>query len=277
MERLIITAAVVGSGPTKRMNQAVPYTPVEIAVEAVNCWRAGAAVAHIHVRHPQSGAPSMDVDLFQEVVSQIRTECDMLINLTTSGLDLQGEDVIEQRLAPVTLTPDLCTLDIGSVNFYERVFVNPPAWGVLAAERMRAVGVKPEIEVFDTGHIAQARSLIDDGLIETPPYFQLCMGVGWGIKATPEHLRFMHSQLPPGAIWSVLGIGQAQLPMNRMGIQLGGHVRVGFEDNLYLEKGVLAKSNAQFVERIVSLAGEMGRQVASPVEARHILGLPRAD
>lgn len=277
MEKLIITAAVVGSGPTKAKNPAVPYTPAEIAGEAVNCWRAGAAVAHIHVRHPESGAPSMDVDLFQEVVSLIRTECDMLINLTTSGLDLKGEDVIEQRLAPVKLAPELCSLDIGSVNFRERVFVNPPAWGVLAAECMRAVGVKPEIEVFDIGHIAQAQSLIDDGLIETPPYYQLCMGVGWGIEATPENLHFMHSKLPPEAIWSVLGIGQAQLPMNTVGIQLGGHVRVGFEDNLYLEKGVLAKNNAQFVERIVQLAGDMGRQIASPAEVRRILGLPGAE
>lgn len=277
MEKLIITAAVVGSRPTRAMNPAIPYTPAEIAQEAVDCWRAGAAVAHIHVRHPESGAPSMDIELFHEVVARIRDECDMLINLTTSGLDLQGEDVIEQRLAPVKLAPELCSLDIGSVNFRERVFVNPPAWGVLAAERMRAVGVKPEIEVFDTGHIAQAQSLIDDGLIETPPYFQLCMGVGWGIEATPVNMHFMHSKLPAGAIWSVLGVGAAQLPMITMGLELGGHVRVGFEDNLYLEKGLLATSNAQFVERVVRLAGEMERQVASPPEARHILGLPGAD
>ncbi|MCJ7567667.1 MAG: 3-keto-5-aminohexanoate cleavage protein [Anaerolineales bacterium] len=258
------------------MNPAVPYKPAEIAQAAVDCWRAGAAVAHIHVRHPESGEPSMDVELFREVVARIRDECDMLINLTTSGLDLRGEDVIEQRLAPLTLAPELCSLDIGSVNFRERVFVNPPEWGVQAAERMHAAGVKPEIEVFDVGHITQARAMIDDGLIEQPAFFQLCMGVGWGIEATPENLLFMRSKLPPGARWSVLAVGRAQLPMITMGMLLDGHVRVGFEDNLYLEKGVLATSNAQFVEQVVRLCGEVGREVASPAEARRILNLPPA-
>jgi len=276
MEKLIITAALVGSGPTKPMNPAVPYKPAEIAQAAVDCWRAGAAVAHIHVRHPESGEPSMDVELFREVVARICDECDMLINLTTSGLDLRGEDVIEQRLAPLTLAPELCSLDIGSVNFRERVFVNPPEWGVQAAERMHAAGVKPEIEVFDVGHITQARAMIDDGLIEQPAFFQLCMGVGWGIEATPENLLFMRSKLPPGARWSVLAVGRAQLPMITMGMLLDGHVRVGFEDNLYLEKGVLATSNAQFVEQVVRLCGEVGREVASPAEARRILNLPPA-
>lgn len=273
MEKLIITAAIVGSRPTKAMNPAVPYTPAEIAGAAVDCWRAGAAVAHIHVRHPESGAPSMELDLFQEVVDQIRDECDMLINLTTSGFHLDGEDVDEQRLAPVGLKPELCSLDIGSVNFKEGAFINPPAWGALAAERMRAASVKPEIEVFELGHIAQARALIDEGYIEAPPYFQLCMGVGWGIEATADNLRFMYAKLPPGAIWSVLGVGRAQVPMTTMGIELGGHVRVGFEDNLYLEKGLLATSNAQFVERVVKLTEKRGRPVASPEEAHRILGI----
>ena len=277
MEKLIITAAVVGSRPTKAMNPAVPYKPAEIAQEAVDCWRVGAAVAHIHVRHPESGAPSMDIELFREVVARVRDDCDILINLTTSGLDLCGEDVIEQRLAPVTLAPDLCSFDIGSVNFRERVFVNPPEWGVQAAERMRAAGVKPEIEVFDVGHIAQARALIEEGLIEQPAYFQLCMGVGWGIEATSENLYFMHSKLPDGAVWSVLGVGRAQQVMITQAMETGGHVRVGFEDNLYLEKGVLATSNAQFVERAVRLSGEVGREVASPAEARRILSLPREE
>jgi 3-keto-5-aminohexanoate cleavage enzyme len=274
MEKLIITAAVVGSGPTKAINPAVPYKPAEIAQAAIECGRAGAAIAHIHVRQPESGEPSMDIKLFREVVTQIRGECDLLINLTTSGLDLAGEDVIEQRLAPVNLAPELCSLDIGSVNFRERVFVNPPEWGLQAAERMLSASVKPEIEVFDVGHIAQACALIEAGLILAPAYFQLCMGVGWGIEATPENLLFMRSNLPKGAHWSVLGVGRAQLPMITMGIILGGHVRVGFEDNLYLKKGVLAGSNAQFVAQAVRLADELGRPVASPAEARRILGLP---
>jgi 3-keto-5-aminohexanoate cleavage enzyme len=277
MDKMIITVAVVGSQPTKEMNPAVPYTPAEIAQEALDCWRAGAAVAHIHVRDPKTGAPSMALELFREVVSRIRAESDMLINLTTSGLHLRGEDLFEQRLAPVALGADLCSLDIGSVNFRDQTFINPPEWGRLAAERMLATGVKPEIEVFEVGHIAQARALIEEGLIPAPPYFQLCMGVGWGIPANPENLRFMQAQLPLQAVWSVLGVGRAQREMVRLATEMGGHVRVGFEDNLYLEKGVLADSNAQFVERVVALGDDLGRQVASPNEARMILGLPRGE
>jgi 3-keto-5-aminohexanoate cleavage enzyme len=274
MDKLIITAAVVGSRPTKAMNPAVPYTPEEIAREAVACWRAGAAVAHVHVRDPGTGAPSMDLSLFKQVVDRIRSESDMLLNLTTSGLHLEGDDTSEERLAPLSLNTELCSFDVGSFNFRDRVFINPPTWGLLAAERMRAASVKPEIEVFDVGHIGQARDLIEQGLIQAPPYFQLCMGVGWGIGATPENLQFMHSKLPPGSVWSVLGVGRAQAEMISLAARMGGHVRVGFEDNLYLEKGVLASSSAQFVERAVEMGRELGRAAASPADARQILGLP---
>ena len=274
MDKVIITAALTGSRTTKAHNPAVPYTPQEIAEDAVACWQAGAAVVHIHVRDPQTGAPSMDLALFREVVERIRARCDVVLNLTTSGLHLEGPDVLERRLAPVTLHPDLCSLDIGSVNFRDRVFLNPPEWGEMAARRMREHGVKPEIEVFDVGHVAQALDLIARGLVEEPPYFQLCMGVPWGIPATPENLLFLRSQLPPGARWSVLGVGRAQWTMVALGILLGGHVRVGFEDNVYLERGVLAASNAQMVEKAVRLVRDLGREVASVDEARAILGLP---
>lgn len=273
MDKLIITAALTGSRPTKTMNPAVPYAPAEIAAEAVACARAGAAVVHIHVRDPLTGAPSSDPALFAEVVTRIRGECDVLINLTTSGLHIEGEDIVARRLAPVALQPELCSLDIGSVNFRDRLFANPPDWGETAARAMQAAGVKPEIEVFDVGHIHQARHLIERGLIDPPPYFQLCMGVDWGIPATAENLLFMQRQLPPGAVWSVLGVGRAQLPMITLGILLGGHIRVGFEDNLYLRKGVLASSNAAFVEMAVNLAHQLQREVATPAEARAILGL----
>lgn len=273
MDKLIITAALTGSRPTKAMNPAVPYAPAEIAAEAVACARAGAAVVHIHVRDPLTGAPSSDPSLFAEVVTRIRGECDVLINLTTSGLHIEGEDIVARRLAPVALQPELCSLDIGSVNFRDRLFANPPDWGETAARAMQAAGVKPEIEVFDVGHIHQARHLIERGLIDPPPYFQLCMGVDWGIPATAENLLFMQRQLPPGAVWSVLGVGRAQLPMITLGILLGGHIRVGFEDNLYLRKGVLAPSNAAFVEMAVNLAHQLQREVATPAEARAILGL----
>ncbi len=273
MEKLIVTAAVVGSRPMRVMNPAVPYTPEEIAMSALRCWRAGASIAHIHVRDPESGAPSMELRLFQEVVERIRAESDMLINLTTSGFHLTGEDAGERRLDPLKLSPELCSFDIGSVNFREGAFVNPPVWGGMAAKRMQAAGVKPEIEVFELGHIRQACALIDDGLIDQPAYFQLCMGVGWGIGATAENLNFMHSKLPHGAIWSVLGVGRAQRQMIAQGAEMGGHVRVGLEDNLYLEKGVLATSNAQFVDQAVQMAKELGREVACPADAREILGI----
>jgi 3-keto-5-aminohexanoate cleavage enzyme len=273
MEKVIITAAVIGSRPTKEMNPAVPYTPKEIAEAAVESCRAGAAIAHIHVRDPKTGEPDFKLELFKEVLDRIRQECDMLVNLTTSALFLSGPDVIEQRLQPVTLRPDICSLDIGSVNFPVKTFLNPPEWGETAAKRMREYKVKPEIEVFDVGHIYQALDYLEKGLFDDPPYFQLCMGTKWGIEGTPENLLFMRSKLPPHAQWSVLGVGRTQLPMITMAIVLGGNVRVGFEDNIYLSKGVLAKSNAQFVEMAVNLVNHLQREVATPEEARRMLGI----
>ena len=275
MNKVIITAAVTGSRPTKEMNPAVPYTPDEIARSAIECWRAGAAIAHIHVRDPETGEPDHKLELFREVVEGIRGECDMLINLTTSGLHIEGayEEVVEKRLGPLKFKPEICSLDIGSMNFQDKVFINPPGWGEEAAKRMREHGVKPEIEVFDSGHISQALDLIERGLIEEPPLFQLCMGVRWGIEATEENLLFMKSKLPPNARWSVLGIGRTQKEMITLGIQLGGNIRIGFEDNLYLREGVLAKSNAELVEMALDLVRQQGREVATPEEAREIVGV----
>jgi len=273
MEKVIITAAVTGSRPTKEMNPAVPYTPKEIAQSAVECHWAGAAIAHIHVRDPETGKPDFKIELFREVMDRIRDECDMIINLTTSGLHLGGSNLIERRLEPVTLRPEICSLDLGSINLPDTAFVNPPEWGRIAAERMREYGVKPEIEVFDVGHIYQALDWIDEGLINDPPYFQLCMGIRWGIEATPENLLFMKSKLPPNARWSVLGVGRAQLSMMALGILLGGNIRVGFEDNIYLREGVLAKSNAQLVEMAVDMVGLLQRETATPNEAREIFGI----
>jgi 3-keto-5-aminohexanoate cleavage enzyme len=213
MEKAIITVAVTGSRPTKEMNPAVPYTPEEIAQSAVSSWRAGAAVAHIHVRNPETGEPSSDINLFREVVDRIRAGCDMILNLTTSGLFLQGEDGLETRLRVLELSPEICSLDIGSMNFRDRAFINPPEWGELAAKRMLEQGVKPEIEVFEVGHVMQAIDLIDKGIIQSPPYFQLCMGVKWGIDATEDSLSFLKNKLPSNATWSVLGVGRHQLPM----------------------------------------------------------------
>ncbi|OGO19175.1 MAG: hypothetical protein A2Z14_06650 [Chloroflexi bacterium RBG_16_48_8] len=273
MDKVIITAAVTGSRPTKEMNPAVPYTPGEIAQSAIECYRAGAAIVHIHVRDPKTGQPETNIELFRNIMDRIRAKCDLIINLTTSGLHIDDPNPIETRLQPVSLQPEICSLDIGSVNFTDQAFINPPDWGETAAKRMLECGVKPEIEIFDVGHISQAFNLASKGLIKEPLYFQLCMGVKWGIEATPENLIFLKNKLPPGARWSVLGIGKEQLPMIAMGILLGGNIRVGFEDNIYLRKGVLADSNAQLVEMAVELARSLQRQVATPDEARKILGI----
>jgi len=272
-EKIIITVAVTGSRPTKQMNPAVPYSPKEIIAAAVECHKAGAAITHIHVRDPATGQPAFRTDLFKEVLDGIRERCDMIVNLTTSGLFLEGPDVVSQRLQPISLRPDICSFDLGSVNFETRAFVNPPEWGERAAKGMQENGVKPEIEVFDVGHIYQAMDLIQRGSIDTPPYFQLCMGVKWGIEASAENLLFMKSKLPASALWSVLGIGRSQLPMITLGILLGGNIRVGFEDNIYLKKGIPASSNAQMVELAADLAERLGREVATPAEARRMLGI----
>ncbi len=273
MNKTIITVAVCGSIPTKEMNPAVPYTPKEIADSAIDSYKAGATIAHIHVRDPETGVPTSDISLFSEVVDRIRNSCDMIINLTTSGINLKGENVIEQRLEPVKLLPEICSFDIGSMNFQHRPFINSPEWGRLAAKRMREYGIKPEIEVFDMGHIRQAKHWLKEGLIDDPPYFQLCMGAGWGIEATPENLLVMKNALPPGVIWSVLGVGRMQLPMITMAMLSGGHIRVGFEDNIYLRRGELLKSNAQIVEVAANIIQQLQGEVANTNEAREILGL----
>lgn len=271
--KIIITVAVTGRHPTKEMNPAVPYTPKEIADAALESARAGAAIAHVHVRDPNTGAPDFKRERFEEVLDRIRAQSDMIVNLTTTGSHLRGPDIISQRLVPVSLKPDMCSLDVGSMNFSDRVFSNSPRWAEAAARCMRENRVKPELEVFDVGHIRQAVDLIDKGLIEPPPFFQLCMGVKWGIEASLENLLFMRRRLPSGVPWTVLGVGKAQLPMITTGILLGGHIRVGFEDNLFIKKGVLAKSNAQMVEMAADLAERLGRSVALPGEARRILGI----
>ena len=196
------------------MNPAVPYTPEEIVNSAVDCYHAGAAITHVHVRDPETGRPAYEIDLFRRVLEGIRDRCDMVVNLTTSGLRLKPED-ISGRLEPVSLKPDICSFDLGSMNFQDRVFINSPQWSETAAKTMQRLGVKPEIEVFDVGHIYQAIDLVDRGLVNDPPYFQICMGVRWGIAGTPENLLFMKSKLPSSAIWSVLGVQKTQLPNER--------------------------------------------------------------
>jgi 3-keto-5-aminohexanoate cleavage enzyme len=274
--KVMITVAVSGSRPTKEMNPAVPYTPSEIIDAALESYKAGAAIVHVHVRDPETGVPVYREELYKEVLEGIRRKCDMIVNLTTSGLFLAGEkeeEGIARRLQPVLLKPELCSFDLGSMNFHDRVFVNPPNWAEAATRCMRENGVKPEIEVFDVGHIYQALDLIKRKLIDPPPYFQLCMGVRWGMEGTAENLVFMKSKLPSEAVWSALGVARAQLPMITMAALMGGNVRVGFEDNLFLKQGVLAASNAQLVEMAKDMVERLGYEVAKPGEARRILGL----
>ena len=270
-DKLIISAAVCGSVPTKEQNPNVPYTPAAIADEALGAWRAGAAIAHIHVRNPQTGAPDSRIEFFAEVVERIRSASDLLINLTTSGFNITGPDAAERRLAPISLKPELCSLDVGSLNFRQGVFLNPTDWVERAAEKMRAADVKPEIEVFDLGHLRQANDLIERGLIADPPWIQLCLGRRWGIEGTLQALLDMHRRLPANALWSALAPGSLQLPLTTHALLMGGHVRVGFEDNIYWSRGVKAESNAQFVERTVRLARELQREIATCDEARKML------
>jgi uncharacterized protein (DUF849 family) len=284
---VIITCALTGGAELSGKNTAVPVTPQELADSAVGAARAGAAIAHIHVRDPATGRASMKLELYREVVDRIRQSgVDILINLTTgpgaaylpSAADPRVPDeksVLvhwEKRVEHVAeLKPDVCSLDVGSMNFGERVFMNTPHDLREMAKTIRQAGVKPELEAFDLGHVRLARHLIDSGLIEPPPLFQLCLGIPWGAPASPEALLAMRDHLPPGAIWASFGIGAAQFPMVAQAVLLGGHVRVGFEDNLYLARGVPAPSNAALVEKAARIVEMMGAHVATPDEARQIL------
>lgn len=285
---VIISCAVTGSGETTQLSPYVPVTPKQIADDALAAHAAGAAIVHLHVRHPETGAPSRDIALYREVVQRIRdTGSSVLINLTT-GIGARftpdpadpnlnaspGMALPADRMNHVLeLKPDICSLDIATMNFGQHAFVNTPDHITQIAMAVRAAGVKPELEVFDLGHLALARHLQGKGLFAEPPFFQFCLGVPWGAPATPESMQAMKSILPAGANWSAFGVGAQQFPMTALAIVLGGHVRVGLEDNLYSAKGELAKGNAPLVERAVRIIRDLGADVATPADARKILGL----
>lgn len=269
MEKLIITVAPTGAVTTRRDTPYLPISPKEIAEEVYASWKAGASIAHIHVRD-RDGNPSMDFETFRETVERIKEKCDIMINLTSSGgLNLQEEE----RLKICELTPEFASLDAGSMNFGPGVFLNPPDFLERLAEKMNQYQVKPEIEIFETGMINNALMLAKKGLIKPPFHFQFVLGVPGGMPATVKNLLHLIETIPAGSTWSTIGIGRNQLAMNTVGILMGGHVRVGMEDNVYYKPGELAKSNAEFVDRIVRLSHELGREVASVEEARSILGL----
>lgn len=284
----IITCAVTGSGDTTRLSPHVPVTPERIAEEALAAHRAGAAVVHLHVRNPDTGAPSSDIALYREVVGRIRDSgSPVIVNLTTGiGARFTPDEADPNRNAApgmilpegrmdhvLELKPDICSLDVATMNFGQHAFVNTPDHITRIARAVRAAGVKPELEVFDLGHIALARHLLAQGLFQDPPLFQLCLGVPWGAPATPEALLAMRDMLPPGCNWSSFGVGARHFPICAVAVASGGHVRVGLEDNLYLSKGVLAEGNAPLVERAARIVRDLGASVATPAEARTILGL----
>jgi 3-keto-5-aminohexanoate cleavage enzyme len=272
MEKLIITAAITGSRITRAMTPHIPITPQEIARSAVACWNAGAAMVHIHVRDPHTGLGTQDLEMFRQVVETLRAETDLILCLTTSGIP--GRNLpTEERLAPLSLKPEVASFDAGSINLGGSVFVNSPEFLDRAAEKMRAAGVKPELEIFDLGMLLTCLRMRDEGKLDEPLHFQFVLGTPWGAPATPKSLIHLHEYLPSDATWSVIGIGKGHLPMSLMALAMGGHIRVGMEDNIYYSRGVLAESNAQFVERVVRISKEYGREIAAPAEARKILKL----
>lgn len=272
MDKVIISVATTGSWTTREQTPYVPITEEEIAAEAIRCWREGAAIVHIHVRDEQ-GRVTSDPARYARVRDLIRAEgCDIVLNFSTGG----GAGIVpdEERIAPVRLRPEIASFDAGSVNFGDRVFVNSPQFLEALAQEMQVHGVKPEIECFDSGFIETAKRFIERGLIQPPYWFQMVLGVRGGAPATVEQLAHMVRQLPAGSLWSVCAIGRHQLPMNVAALVMGGHVRTGLEDNIYYSYRVLAEGNAPLVARIVRIARELGREPATPSEARQLLGLP---
>ncbi|HOA34869.1 MAG TPA: 3-keto-5-aminohexanoate cleavage protein [Bacillota bacterium] len=271
MEKLIITAALTGAEVTREHNPNLPLTAAEIGEAAYECYRAGAAMVHLHVRK-EDGSPTQDAAYFKAAIEQIRSRCDIIVQTSTGGAVGMST---EERLQPVYLKPEMATLTTGTVNFGDDVFYNPPEYLEKFALAMQEQGVKPEIEVFEVGMINNALYLARKGLIEEPMHYDFVMGVPGGIPATLKNLLHLAESLPPGSTWTVAGVGRHELPMATAAILLGGHVRVGFEDNIYYEKGVLAESNAQLVERVARIARLHYREIATPDEARQILRLRR--
>jgi uncharacterized protein (DUF849 family) len=294
--RAFVTCAVTGAGDTAGRSEHVPVAPEQIAESALAAARAGAAVVHIHVRDPETGRGSRTPALYREVVERIRgSGVDVVLNLTAGmGGDLvlggeesplppdpDGTDMAgaAERLAHVEeLRPEICTLDCGTMNFAaggDYVMVNTPGMLRAMAARVRELGVRPELEVFDTGHLVFVAELLRDGLIDDPPLIQLCTGIPYGAPDDPGTLLAMVNRLPPNAIFSAFSIGRMQLPFVAMAVLLGGNVRVGLEDNLYLERGRLA-TNAELVERAVAILRAMNVEVLGPDGVREMLGLRRA-
>jgi len=289
---VIVTCAVTGAGDTLGKHPEVPVTPEQISNAAIAAAKAGASVAHIHVRDPETGLGSRDVNLFKEVVERIRdSETDVVINLTAGmggdwvpseenpSMPGPGTDMIgpEERLAHVKeIHPEICSLDCGTMNFGNgnEIYISPPGYLREMASMIQKWGVKPELEVFELGQIRFAKQMIKEGLINEPPMFQICLGIPWGAEQTVDAMKVMKDELPTNSSWASFGIGRMQMPMAAAAVAMGGNVRVGLEDNLYLEKGVLA-SNDQLVTRVIEIIKRMGSRVLSPQETRDKLKLKK--
>ncbi len=270
--KVIVTAALTGAVTTKKDNPNLPTQPEEIIASALACYEAGAAVVHIHVRDEEDNA-SMRYDRFEEIVNGIRkTGCPVILNLTSSG----GQGFSwEERIKPFKeLKPELASFDAGTMNWLNSVvFMNEPEFLELCGKEMIAAGVKPEIEIFDMGMLNTAKYYIKKGIIQEPAHFQLCLGAPGGMEATTENLLYLVNHLPENSTWSTFGIGKGANEVMLASLALGGNIRVGLEDNVYYNAGQKAESNEQFVRRAARMAEEVGRSLATPEEARAILGL----
>lgn len=272
MEPLIITASICGAEVTKEHNPAVPYTVEEIGREALSAYQAGASIIHLHVRE-DDGTPTQSYDRFKACMEEIYRLCppELIVQPSTGGATGMSA---EERLQPLRLNPEMATLDCGTLNFGgDEIFVNTENMIIEFARQMMERNVKPEVEVFDKGMIDLAKRLNARGQIPGPMHFNLVLGVNGGISAEPRDLLFMVESLPADSTYTATGIGRAAFPIATMAMILGGHVRVGFEDNVYLARGLKAQSNGELVEKVVRIAKELGREIATPQQAREILGL----
>ncbi len=280
MGKVIVSAALTGVLATRDQCPAIPYTPTEIADEAKRAADAGAAIVHIHARTPQGG-PDWSVETFSQIFQEVRARTDVIINFSTGAVGVPAKERVAHIRA---LKPEMAALNMGSMNYaiysekkkafyHDHVFANPFSDIQMFLETMKSAGVRPEMECFDAGHIGNTRPLIDMGVLDAPYQFSLIMGVLGGIPGTTRHLVDQVDSLPQGSHWQVIGIGLNQWPLVAAAIAMGGNVRVGLEDNFYLERGKMAKSNGDLVEKACRLAHDLGREVATPAEARAQLGL----
>lgn len=271
----VITAALCGSWATKDMNPAVPYTAEEIAKDAYECWQAGAAIVHIHVRK-DDGTPSTDFELYKKAVDLIRShkDCDVCINITSSGSVGFGD---EERIYPLQqLLPELASYDAGTLNWQHRtIFENSPVFLEKLGHALQESNIKPEIEIFDGGMVYNAIHYMKTGVLKAPCHFQFVLGCAGGLANTVDNLVFLKNLLPEGSTWAGCGISAGHMPIMMATVAMGGHLRVGLEDNLYMDKGVLAESNAQLVARAKEVLEMANLEAATPDEAREIYGLTR--